>query len=87
MEIECAYSFNDLFQSANLRKPTIEEMAHFQSLEQTEKNNVVKRWAKDAGWETKEKKGEKGILYIAFAPTFTVGKNTNDLSEYGITNC
>jgi hypothetical protein len=87
MAIECAYSFSDLFEAVYLRKPTIKETANFGNMNQEDKNNIVKKWAQKAGWETKERIGTDGLLYIAFAPTFTKNKERNDFSKYGTANC
>ena len=84
MSIECAYSFYDLFAAAFKRRPTIEETAHFENLSQEKKNGLVKEWAREAAWETKDKVGSDGASYTAFAPTFDPGTDPNDLSKYGI---
>jgi hypothetical protein len=84
MSIECAYSFFDLFRAAFKREPTIEEIAHFENLPQSGKNEMVKQWAAAAAWEAQDRVGTDGQTYTAFAPTFTPGKDVDDLSEYGV---
>lgn len=69
-DIECAYSFRDLYRAAHGREPKDKELELLYSLPQDKKNGVVKGWAKLADWETKERKGSDGIMYLAFAPSF-----------------
>lgn len=85
MGIECNYSFFDLFRAANKREPTVEEIAHFENLIQEKKNDLVKQWAHEAAWEIRDKIGDDGITYRAFAPTFTPGEDVNDLTKFGVT--
>ncbi len=84
MGIECNFSFFDLFRAAFKREPTVEEIAHFENLPQSGKNELVKEWAQEAAWETQDKMGSDGQLYTAFAPTFNPGEDVNDLSKYGV---
>jgi hypothetical protein len=70
MCIECAYSFADLFKAAVKREPASEELKSLYALPQTVRNEKVKEWAEIAGWETRERTGSDGKIYVAFAPNF-----------------
>lgn len=84
MAIECAYSFYDLFHAAYQRQPSIEEIAHFENLSQSGKNELVKQWAEVAGWETEDRTGDDEQIYTAFAPTFNPEQEMEKLAEFGI---
>ena len=85
MGIECDYSFYDLYRAAFKRQPTLEQIAHFESLPQSGKNELVKQWAAAAAWETQDKVGSDGVTYTAFAPTFNPEEDVNDLTKFGVT--
>lgn len=68
MGIECDFSFIDLYQAAHHKKPEREELSSFGKISQAERNELVKQWAKKAGWHTKDKMGNDGQVYTAFAP-------------------
>ncbi len=70
MLIECAYSFADLHRAAFGRLPSAEEQRRFSALSQPQRNELVRDWARKAGWETRDKTGSDGQLYAAFAPSF-----------------
>ncbi len=70
MAIECAYSFKDLFIAAHHVEPNDNELLSLYDLPQQERNEIVRKWAEQAGWETKERMGTDGKMYLAFAPEF-----------------
>lgn len=70
MNIECAYSFADLYKAAFKKEPSQQELANLYALPQNERNLKVKEWASLAGWETKERLGSDKVFYSAFAPKF-----------------
>lgn len=70
MNTECNYSYADLYRSAYGKNPTELILKKFTQLPQSGKNNLVKKWAKKAKWQTRRRKGYDGKLYIAFAPNF-----------------
>lgn len=65
---ECQYSFWDLFEAANKRKPTKKEKKEFYLLQQDERNELVKKWAESANWGIDERIGTDGKTYAAFCP-------------------
>lgn len=68
MGIECAYSFKDLYQATFGKEPGVGELEELYLLPQTEKNAVVAKWAKQAGWLTAVRLGTDGVEYLAFYP-------------------
>ncbi len=70
MAIECVFSFNDLYKAAFGKQPGELELKSFTSLNQKQRNGLVEKWARQAGWQTKEKLGSDGKIYLAFAPKF-----------------
>jgi len=68
--IECDYSFQDLYKVAFKRAPKKVELGKFSKMPLGKRNEVIKKWSRLAGWETQEKFGTDGNLYIAFAPRF-----------------
>ena len=70
MAIECAYSFRDLYIAAHKREPKDKELKNLYSLQQNERNRIVKHWSEVAGWQTRERRGSDGVTYLAFAPNF-----------------
>lgn len=70
MNPECAYSFKDLYNAAFGKPPTEVELSALYALPQEERNHVVKDWARQAGWGTKERMGSDGVRYTAFCPEF-----------------
>lgn len=71
MGIECSYSFWDLYKTAFGEDPSDEYKQEFFQMSQDERNKAVSEWAQKAGWETDERVGSDGLVYTAFAPTFT----------------
>ncbi len=70
MPIECAYSFRDLYFAAFGKQLSKEQIIKFERISQTDRNKLVKDWAKKAAWETKDKPGSDGLIYTAFCPRF-----------------
>ena len=68
MPNNCVYSFTDLYQAAHGRIPTAEELQDLYSLPQELRNEVVRQWAKQAGWMTEDVRGGDGVLYTSFGP-------------------
>ncbi len=69
MGIECAYSFKDLFKATFGQDPSAGELEELYLLSQSEKNAVVAKWAKRAGWTTAVRLGTDGVEYLAFYPS------------------
>jgi len=61
----CAYSFQDLFNTAGV---TIKK-EEFYSLPQDEINSRVKDLCTKINWEYEDRVGSDGKIYTAFAPT------------------
>lgn len=74
MGVECSYSFWDLFVCAHGREPSETEKQSFYAATQDERNIRIKKWAELASWDIDERIGTDGLLYTAFAPTFTPKK-------------
>jgi len=70
MAIECAYSFDDLYQAAYGKPIDISDKEKFQARPQEEINTMVRSWVKKAGWMMEERAGSDGKTYLAFAPHF-----------------
>jgi len=70
MAIECSYSFRDLYVAAHKKEPEPGELPALYALLQEERNNIVRGWARQAGWEVKERHANDGVTYLAFAPSF-----------------
>ena len=68
--IECNYSFQDLYKAAFKRAPNKAELIKFSKLSLPKRNKILKEWVNLVGWETQEKLGTDGEIYIAFAPQF-----------------
>ena len=68
MGIECAYSFDDLHFAAMKKHFSALESERFLRLNQQSKNDLVAQWAAKAGWQTEERIGSDGLVYIAFWP-------------------
>lgn len=68
MGIECAYSFDDLYKAAFGKNLDLKEKAELQKLPQEEINILVSKWAQQAGWRTRKKKGTENITYLSFYP-------------------
>lgn len=68
MGIECAYSFDDLYNAAFGESLDPQEKQRLQKLSQKELNNLVLEWAQKAGWKIREKRGTGNVLYLAFFP-------------------
>ena len=66
---ECKFSFDDLYKAAFGKSLTSKEKKKLQSLPQEDINTLVCKWAKEAGWKTKKKKGNNGKIYISFYRT------------------
>jgi hypothetical protein len=66
MDYSCQFSFDDLFQARFGRRMKDKEKSEFYALSQKERNQIVGRWAKAAGWYTKNKRGSDGVIYTAF---------------------
>lgn len=64
----CRYSFDDLFFAVNGRVMTETEREQLFSLPQPKRNNIVRRWANQAGWQTENRVGSDKNLYTAFWP-------------------
>lgn len=65
---EVCYSFDSLYFAAFGKVISKTLKAKFQKLPQNEINNLVLKWAKKAKWKTKAKKGNDGVIYVAFHP-------------------
>ena len=74
MGIECSYSFNDLYYAAygELMERDVEDRLY--AVDQKERNRMVAEWADDAGWETTPRTGSDGLTYLAFCPSFSIGR-------------
>lgn len=73
---ECSYSFWDLFEAANKRRPRFEEKEEFLKISQTKRNQLIKKWAKNANWGIDDRMGTDGKVYTAFCPLWK-RQNTN----------
>jgi len=64
----CVYSFADLYRAAQGRAPSREELQDLYSLPQELRNEVVRQWARQAGWVTEDVRGGDGLVYTSFGP-------------------
>ncbi len=88
MHDECNYSFWDLFEAANNRKPTNDEKGKFKALTQGKRNKLVKKWAGIAGWGIDDRMGTDGKIYTAFCPLWmNRGIHTEISPVLGKTSC
>ena len=71
MGVECSYGFKDLYRAAYGKAMERETEQHLYSVDQNERNELVTKWAIDAGWETSPRTGTDGLIYLAFCPSFT----------------
>jgi len=67
-DIECNYSFYDLYKAAYGHRIPLKEKRELQKLSQDKINDLVVIWAKVAGWKTKKKKGTDKKIYLSFYP-------------------
>lgn len=64
---DCCMSFRDLFKLAKGREWTEAETKHFKSIDQPERNRLVKVLAAEAGCvQTEDRTGTDGQVYTAF---------------------
>ena len=68
MSSHCDYSFADLYRAAYGREPDARELAELFGRSRAEINAVVKGWAEQAGWRTREVIGSDGATYVAYWP-------------------
>lgn len=68
MAHSCAYSFDDLYQAVFGRAMTETEKGALYDLPQADRNVQVGEWAKEAGWQTEDRRGSDGVTYTAFWP-------------------
>lgn len=62
----CQFSFGDLYQARFGRHFSVQEKARLYALPQTERNNIVRRWAAEANWLSEDRVGLDGVVYTAF---------------------
>lgn len=77
MQTQCAYSFLDLYQAAFGIDFHNFDSIKFSGLSQSKKNEKVRQWAALAGWQTLDRIGSDGQLYVAFAPKMPYGNYTD----------
>ncbi len=66
--LECNFSFDDLYIAANGKKISKALKTKFQILDQNKINELVLKWAKKAKWTTEERTGSDKVIYISFHP-------------------
>ncbi|MBK6765533.1 MAG: hypothetical protein IPG71_04160 [bacterium] len=71
MSSHCTYSFADLYQAAFGVPPERAALEELYALTQTERNIVVRDWARRAEWETFDIVGTDGVTYASFGPKGT----------------
>lgn len=72
---ECDFSFLDLYKAAHKRNATEKFVKKFNRLTQDKRNDLVRIWAKKAGWGVKDKMGNDNLVYTAFCPLWKKNEN------------
>lgn len=66
IEASCRFSFDDLYYARFGRAMKTQEKTELYTQPQEKRNNIVRRWAREAGWLTENRVGSDGVMYTAF---------------------